>query len=155
VQGLHITLLASLFDLSAVLWANIAGTQVIPQASDLDRFTMAHVAPESSILIVHLFSVAYKTVVVLVLMYRLSLWVSRVQDRVAAERLARPEGRTVFLSDVPGGASAGAPSAVVHRLSASESFALCSWQRHGSASSRRLRDVGGGGGPAPERRAGC
>ncbi len=35
--------LSALFDLSAVLWANLAGEQDIAQASDLDRFTMAHV----------------------------------------------------------------------------------------------------------------
>jgi hypothetical protein len=64
--------------------------------------------PKSTLLLVHLASVILKTVAVFVLMYRMSLWVAAAQDRVAADRLSRPEGRTVFLSDVPGGASAGA-----------------------------------------------
>ncbi len=108
--------LSALFDLSAVLWANLAGEQDIAQASDLDRFTMAHVEPKSTLLLVHLASVIVKTIAVFVLMYRMSLWVAAAQDRVAADRLSRPEGRTVFLSDVPGGASAGVRSADAKRV---------------------------------------
>ena len=107
-QGLHAVLLSALFDLSVVLWANLEGTQQIAQESDLDRFTMAHIAPKSPLLLVHLASVILKTAVLFVLMYRLSLWVADAQDRVAADRMTRPEGRTVFISDVPGGANAGA-----------------------------------------------
>jgi hypothetical protein len=106
-QGLHAVLVSALFDLSVVLWANVEGTQVIPQESDLDRFTMAHIAPKSPLLLLHLASVILKTGVVFLLMYRLSVWVAAAQDRVAADRMTRPEGRTVFLSDVPGGATAG------------------------------------------------
>jgi hypothetical protein len=38
---------------------------------------------------------------------QLSLWIAAEQDRVAAARLQRPEGRTVLLTDVPGGVDAG------------------------------------------------
>ncbi len=129
-------LLTALFDLSVVLWANMAGHQEVPQATDMDRFTMSHVEAESALLWVHFASVALKTGVVLVLLYRvrcndararplpvltplsfactdathhprqLSLWVAETQDRVTAERLRCPEGRTVLVSDVPGGADA-------------------------------------------------
>ena len=53
-----------------MLWANYVGTQPIPNASDMDIFSMAHVANSATTLWVHLASVALKTVIVLVLLYR-------------------------------------------------------------------------------------
>jgi hypothetical protein len=70
-QCLHFIAVTAVFDLSVVLWANISGTQTLTQtSSDLDRFTMAHVAPQAGSLWVHFVSVVLKTIVVLVLMYR-------------------------------------------------------------------------------------
>jgi hypothetical protein len=70
-QCLHLITVTAVFDLSAVLWANIAGTQALTQASsDLDRFTMAHVAPQAGALWVHFVSVLLKSGVALALMYR-------------------------------------------------------------------------------------
>ena len=62
--------LTALFDLSAVLWANIVGEQAIPNASDMDRFTIGHVAPTATALWIHFASVCLKTVLVLILLYR-------------------------------------------------------------------------------------
>ena len=63
-------LVSAVFDLSAVLWANIEGAQDIPNASDMDRFTIGHVAPTATALWVHFASVCLKTVLVLILLYR-------------------------------------------------------------------------------------
>ncbi len=88
MQGLQITLMTALFDLSAVLWANYVGTQAIPNASDMDRFSMAHVAHSATTLWVHLASVALKTVIVLVMLYRVRLIACR-DGAVIACRAAR------------------------------------------------------------------
>ena len=69
-QCLQLLVCTAVFDLSAVLWANIVGTQVIPTASDMDRFTIGHVRAESGTLWVHFVSVMLKTAVALLLMYR-------------------------------------------------------------------------------------
>jgi hypothetical protein len=86
---LHLLLATALFDLTAVLAANVAGAHLVrgPE-SDLGRLTMAHVPPGSPTLWVHFFSVLLKTGVLVALTYRVR---ARACGRAAA-RSERTDG---------------------------------------------------------------
>ena len=97
-------LLSSLFDLSAVMWANVSGdVRLGNDTSDLERLTVGHVANNSPTLWVHFCSVVVKTLMVLFLLHHMSIWVAAQQRRVSLERLRSVEGRTVLVTDVPDG----------------------------------------------------
>ncbi len=112
--GLRIILATAWFDLGVVLPVNLAGNYVSADsataASDLDRFTMAHVAPGSRLLWVHAASVIVKTAAVLALLERFSAWVhvQQLRARRAAQAAAAPAQRTVLVTHVPPGADVAA-----------------------------------------------
>jgi hypothetical protein len=105
--GLRIFLATAWFDLGLVLPVNCVLSSYRPsnvdQWSDLDRFTIAHVAPQSRLLWVHAASAILKTFAVLALLDRYSSWVQAQQLRArrAAATVAAPAQRTVLVTQVP------------------------------------------------------
>ena len=105
--GLRIFLATAWFDLGVVLPVNCVLSSYRPsnvdQWSDLDRFTIAHVAPGSRLLWVHAASAVLKTFAVLALLDRYSSWVQAQQLRArrAATTAAAPAQRTVLVTQVP------------------------------------------------------
>jgi len=103
--GLRIILATAWFDLGIVLPLNLRGGYVIDGGvgvNDLDRLTIAHVPPQSTLLWAHCFSVLLKTAVTLALLDRFSAFVLAQQMR--ARRTASSESpaqRTVLVTHVP------------------------------------------------------
>jgi hypothetical protein len=85
---------------------NYVPTDSTSATSDLDRYTIGHVAPGSRLLWVHAASVVWKTLAVLALLWRFSGWVhaQQLRARRAAHAAAAPAQRTVLVTHVPPGA---------------------------------------------------
>jgi len=96
--GAYIVALTCVYDLALVLWANIHGRMPLGAfASDMDKLTIGHVPAGSQLLWVHCFSVAFKTAVVLYLMYKKSAWFADAQRDACQKRVSRAEGRTILV----------------------------------------------------------
>ena len=97
-DGLLAFLLCLPFDLSAVLYANAAGSL---SNAGADAFTVGRVAPGSRLLWLHALSMALKTGVVLAFLSRTSRWVAAAQAAAAGARLDTPAARAVLITDLP------------------------------------------------------